>query len=132
MVNYSPAEGSALISQQDAKVRGQRQKAGPEVPQAESEVRKGGLVDQIKEICAAQWPRWIVLSARTDKRSGLPLGCHDMTIFASGGRVFYVELKAKGNKLDPDQLIWKKELEMLGTIVHVIYSVGEFKKLTGL
>lgn len=89
------------------------------------------LADDVLAFCDAQWPRWKILRARRDKPSTIPVGCQDDTVFASGGRVFLLELKKKGGKPDADQLIWHKELEMLGHKVHVIRSMTEFLSIVG-
>ena len=91
--------------------------------------RESKLHDHIIDFCFEQWPRWKVVFARTDKKSTLPVGCHDMTIFASERRVFCFELKAKGNKPDKDQQVWHKELEMLGHHVHTIYDYATFLEI---
>jgi len=89
-------------------------------------IRESKLHDDIIVFCESQWPRWKVVFARSDKKSTLPVGTHDLTIFASAGRTFCLELKVKGNKPDKEQQVWHKELEMIEHKVHVIYSFEEF------
>lgn len=90
------------------------------------EVGRGGLHEQIIKFCDDQWPRWKYIHQRTDKRSTTESGVHDFTIYASNGRIFNIECKAKGKKQTTDQTIWAKELEMLGHKVLVVYSREEF------
>lgn len=96
---------------------------------AEREVGKGGLQEQIRQWCFAQWPRWKLIQARSDQPSTIALGANDMTIFAPGGRILLVECKAKGGKISLDQAAWIKELEILGHTVHVVWSFDEFLSL---
>jgi hypothetical protein len=88
--------------------------------------RESTLAKAILAHCEAQWPRWKVKYARTDKKSTLPVGCHDQTVFASDGQVFCFELKRGKEKPSHEQLIWKAELANLGHVVHVIRSMEEF------
>ncbi len=106
--------------------------AAPTLPAGEpltAAPMESDLHGKIKEHCQAQWPRWKAVSARMDKKSTLPVGCQDFTIFADKGRVFCFECKAKGKKPDADQLIWHKEMAMLGHKVHIIWTFEEFKEI---
>lgn len=93
------------------------------------EVGKGGLHGKIKELCNSQWPRWIVLDARTDKKSCIPVGCQDMTVFLPGKKLLCAELKAKGRKRSPEQLAWATQMRMNGFTVHEVFSVEQFYDL---
>lgn len=64
-----------------------------------------------------------------DKRSTIAVGGQDFTIFANLGRVFLVECKRKGEKLSPEQLAWKLEMEMAGHTVHTVWSYAEFLEI---
>jgi hypothetical protein len=88
--------------------------------------QEGKLHEEIEKWCNAQWPRWKILCARRDKRSTLPVGAHDDTVFGPFPFCLLLELKTKSTKQDKDQLIWAKELEMLGWRVQVIRSMAEF------
>jgi hypothetical protein len=83
------------------------------------------LHDDIIRYCNAQWPRWKYIHARTDQRPTIAVGCQDFTIFAPG-RVLCIECKRADGKPDHDQLIWHKEMEMLGHTVHIVRSLSEF------
>jgi hypothetical protein len=84
---------------------------------------------KIMDYCEEQWPKWKYIRARMDKRSTIAVGAQDITIFASRGRLFCIECKSKSGKLDPDQLIWRKEMEMVGHPVHLVRSFSEFLEL---
>lgn len=96
---------------------------------AENEVGHGGLQEEIANYCNRQWPRWKFVQARADKRSTIAEGCQDFTIFASHGRTFLIECKAKDGKLSEAQRNWHKEMEMLSHTVFVVRSLEEFKLL---
>ena len=96
---------------------------------AERETGPTGLHRQIEDWCRQQWPPWKVLKARTDMKSTLPVGAHDMTIYASSGRLFNVECKAKAGKWSKAQRIWATELRALGHVVHGVSSLSEFLAL---
>ena len=91
---------------------------------------ESNLFDYVDRFCASKWPNWVQIYARTDKKSTLPVGCHDRTIFGPFPKVLLIEGKKAGEKPNADQLIWHKRLEMLGWIVHVIRSEVEFLELT--
>ncbi len=116
------------MSLQDVLSHQAKFKEKPEPKPADAPM-ESDLHGKIKEHCQAQWPRWKAVSARMDKRSTLPVGCQDFTIFADKGRVFCFECKAKNKKPDADQLIWHKEMAMLGHKVHVIWTFEEFKEI---
>ena len=94
--------------------------------QAEREVGKGGLQEQILAHCRAQWPKWKVIQSRSDQRSAIAVGAHDMTIYLPKGAVLNIECKAKGKKQSKEQLSWAKELEMLGHFVYVVRDLNFF------
>lgn len=98
-------------------------------PDTEREVGKGGLHEKIMQWCDSQWYCWKYIHHRTDKRSGIQEGAHDFTIFVPGGRLLCIECKMPGKKLSEAQLIWRKELEMLGHTVHVVTTFEEFTQL---
>lgn len=91
--------------------------------------KESGLHDDVINFCDHQWPPWLCIRARMDKASTIAVGCQDLTIFASGARVFLIEAKAKYKKPSQDQLIWHKKMEMLGFTVHVIQSMSQFLKI---
>lgn len=89
-------------------------------------VAEVGLHHDIIKYCRAQYPPWKYIHSRPDKRSTIATGCHDFTIFLPGGRVLCFECKDATGKLDSDQLIWRKELELLGHTVHIVRSMRDF------
>ena len=96
---------------------------------ARREVGKGGLQEQISKWCRGQWPPWKIIQARSDQRSTIAVGAHDMTIFAPNGRVILIECKAKGKKRTGEQTVWEYEMRMLGHRVHLVYSMEQFRQI---
>ena len=90
---------------------------------------EGSLHEEIQRYCDSNFPPWKVIHARMDKKSTIPNGAQDFTIFMPQGQVLCVECKSGTGKLSPEQLIWSKELAMLGHTVHVVRSMEEFIKL---
>jgi hypothetical protein len=109
----------------------QAEPAGEPEDAADRETGHGGLHEEISKHCARQWPPWLLVHSRSDKRSTLPLGCNDDIIFLPGGRFLLLEEKAKDGKLSDEQQIWNKQMAMLGHTVHVIRSFQEFLDLAG-
>lgn len=117
------------------------------------------LHNQIIDHCNQQWPRWKYIHANPSKKSCIQVGAQDFTIFlppklwicetcsrvtrdkndyvdgccgtgyAPIPIVLCVECKAKNGKLDPDQVIWKKEMEMISHTVHTVWSFDQFLEL---
>lgn len=89
------------------------------------------LQDRIDRWCRAQWPVWLVLRQRMDRKSNVAIGAHDLTIFAPGGRLLLIECKTGKNKLTPEQRNWRHMMAALGHEVHEVRSVEEFILLAG-
>lgn len=87
------------------------------------------LHNRIIKHCREQWPAWKYIHANPVVKSTIGKGCQDFTLFLPSGRILCVECKARDEKPDKDQLIWHKEMEMLGHTVHVVRSFDEFLKL---
>jgi hypothetical protein len=123
-MNFTNAEYQAYL----ARSQSQRREVGIGVPVT----RERDLHDQIIEFCNSQFPRWKFIHARMDQKSTLQVGAPDFVIFQPGQsglpppRVRVIECKTKNGKLSPEQLIWHKEMEMLGHVVHVVRSYEEF------
>ena len=96
---------------------------------AARETGKGGLHEQIINWCDSQWPRVKYIHSRTDQKSTVAVGSHDFTLFLHGGTTLCVECKAKGGKLSTEQRIWIHEMALKGHMVHVVFSMEEFKEL---
>lgn len=84
------------------------------------------LHNKIIAYCDSHWPPWCYIHANPAKKSTIGKGVNDFTVFLPGGKVFCAEIKTKDGKLDADQLIWRKKMEMLGHTIHVIRSLEEF------
>lgn len=92
---------------------------------------ESGIHQKIMDYCNGQWPPWLYIRARMDKRSTIAPGAQDFTIFAPGSRVLCVECKRTGEKLSTDQLIWHKQMEMLGHQVHTVTGFDQFLAIVG-
>lgn len=86
--------------------------------------RERDLHEQIIQHC--QNSRWLYFHSRMDQKSTATVGQPDFTILLPAGRVLFIECKAKGGKLRPEQQRVKMVAECLGHTVHVIYSFDEF------
>ena len=84
------------------------------------------LHNKIIEYCNSKWPRWVYLHANPAAKSTIRKGAADFTIFLPPGRFILIECKARDGKLSKDQLIFIKEMEMVGTKVHVVDSFEGF------
>jgi len=122
---------SAQVLQHEAEFARKRLPQRQVVPTTEAvrEERENVQHNKIMAWCDAQWPRWKYIHARMDMPSTLPVGCQDFAIFGPFPICLLVECKASDGKVDPDQRIWIKEMEMLGWKVHVTWSYDEFLAL---
>lgn len=84
------------------------------------------LHDDIIKFCNEQFPKWKFIHSRMDKPSSIGVGIQDFTIFAKFPHCLLAECKAGNKKQDQDQLIWAKEMEILGWIVHVFRNMEQF------
>lgn len=121
MVNFSQAD---VINHQVRMAKNRPSPTRDDAPELESTLRT-----EIDKFCNEQWPKWLVVAARTDKKSTIPTGCHDCTIFASRGRVFCLELKSKTGKPTQEQLGWAVLMRNVGHTVHLIRSMSEFLEI---
>lgn len=100
------------------------------VPEDSTPVEKEiPLHDEIIKFCRSQFPPWKYIHARTDKKATISVGANDFTIFLPFGGLLCVECKNATGKLTPSQLVWQKEMQMIGHEVHTIRSFNEFKTL---
>lgn len=132
-MSFTKIQYEAMVGRLDRnKLRGLPDPYDPGAPPyaaAERETGHGGLHGQVQAYCRAQFPRWLVIAARTDQRSTIAEGAHDMTVFLPGGRVLCCELKAKDGKLSTAQRGWRLEMERLGHVVHIVTSLERLKEL---
>lgn len=86
--------------------------------------RESILHEQVAEYCKGRG--WPFIHSRMDSKTTTAKGIADYVIFASGGRVFNIELKTAVGKLSTDQLGWKMMLEMNGHSYFVCRSFEDF------
>lgn len=111
---------------QDIDARIDRANTAAHQEASERETGKGGLHEQIQAYCRSQWPRWLVIAARTDLPSTLPVGCQDLTCFLPGGRVVCIELKSRIGKMSAAQRDWAHEMKRIGHEVFIVKSFADF------
>lgn len=90
----------------------------------EKEVGAGGLHEQIEVECRQRM--WPIVHSRTDMRATTIPGTPDFIIAAGGGRVLWVEAKAKGGKQTTEQRGFEIMLTRNGHAYHLVYSFQEF------
>lgn len=116
------------VQYQELLARTQRNRVREPSPSS-GEAKEMDLHQKIINYCDSQWPRWKYIRARSDRASTIAVGSQDFTVFLPDGRVLCIECKARGGKLSEDQIIWAKEMEMLGHAVHLVRSMDEFLQL---
>jgi len=87
--------------------------------------REASLHEEIYDECRCRG--WIALHGSMAARTHRTLGEPDFVILAAGGRVLFVECKARGGKLSPAQAALKHHAEKLGHTIHVVRSLAEFR-----
>ena len=60
------------------------------------------------------------------RKSELPIGWPDFSIFLPGGRVLLVECKTATGKLRPEQTETKSRMDAIGHEVHIVRKIEEF------
>lgn len=121
-----------MANMTSAQVIAHQAKFGPKAPASSGGAsREEILREQIMAYCAKQWPRWLVISARTDVASTIAVGAHDCTIFAPM-KIFCMELKRANGKLSEAQTAWAFEMSRLGHQVFVVRSMDEFMAIVTL
>ena len=96
-----------------------------------SETGSGGLHDKIEAELKRR--RWFYVKSRTDRRSTQQKGVPDFIVAAratnsmhDNGKTFWIEAKARGNKLSKEQNITRHVLLALGHKFSVVFSMKEF------
>ena len=82
------------------------------------------LHDQILAECARR--RWYVVHGRMDRRSTVGVGTPDFIIAADGGRIFWIEAKAKTTKVSTEQAAAHHWLIRLDHSTHIVRSFKAF------
>lgn len=90
--------------------------------------KESKLHDAIIQECKARG--WIAFHGSMAHRSKRTLGEPDFTILADNGRVFFIEAKAKAGKLRTEQIAVKVWAQKLGHVVHTVYNIKQFHKIT--
>lgn len=107
-----------------------RQMKLPEPPPLIGEcIKEAALHTEIMAWCETQWPRWMYVHCRMDKRSTVAVGAPDFILFGPNGRVLCIECKAKGKKRSPEQNAWAYQMKVLGHEIHLVRNWSEFQQL---
>lgn len=104
-------------------------KPDAEFEEERDEIGRGGIHDKIIEYCEKQWPKWMYIRHRTDKKSGIQQGAPDFVIALPNGMTLWLECKAKGKKLTNHQLGWKVMLDQLQQKYALVHSFEEFQSV---
>lgn len=88
-------------------------------------LREADLHDAILAFCRDMvWP---CHHSRMDRPATCGVGTPDFAIAIPGGVTVWVEAKAKGGKLRPEQAAWLAGLRRVGHVAEVVRSMEEFR-----
>lgn len=99
-------------------------RANQEFPEAESEIGRGGLHEQIDAYARSKG--WLVIHSRTDKPATNSRGTPDFILGADNGVTYWIECKRKGSKPTTEQLGMILMLKLLGHKAAIVWSFEEF------
>lgn len=91
--------------------------------------RELDLHAEIIKFCNAQWPPWTFVHSDPTRKSRVTPGAPDFVIAIPDAKTLYVECKDREGKLSQDQMEFKKKIEMLGHMFHVVRSMDEFRAI---
>lgn len=89
--------------------------------------READLHDAILAHCRAKG--WPVVHSRMDRPSTSGVGTPDFVVALPSGTTVWIEAKASGGKLRPEQAAWLAALRILGHRAEVVRSLPEFLAL---
>ena len=88
-------------------------------------IREAELHEEIRTFCRDMvWP---CHNSRMDRPATCGVGTPDFAIAIPGGVTVWVEAKAKGGKLRPEQAAWLAGLRRVGHVAEVVRSMEEFR-----
>jgi len=91
--------------------------------------RESDLHEEIVAFCRSMvWP---CHHSRMDRPATCGVGTPDFAIAIPGGVTVWVEAKAKGGKLRPEQAAWLASLRRVGHVAEVVHSMDEFRSVIG-
>lgn len=85
------------------------------------------LAEDIRKFCVSKG--WLICRARTDRRSTIPVGWPDFSIFRDAARPVFAELKRKNGKVSTEQLGTISHLRKLGYVAGIVDSMSSFLEL---
>lgn len=86
--------------------------------------RESDLHDAILAYCRSRG--WPVVHSRMDVPQTAGVGTPDFVVALPGGRTVWVEAKAAGGKLRPEQAAWLAALQAKGHTAAVVRSLPDF------
>lgn len=91
----------------------------------------GSVEDEIRDlhkpiIKFCRGKGWIYFYSNPRRKTGRTIGEPDFTILADNARVFFIECKARGERLSPGQWILHSAAARLGHSIYTIYTMDEF------
>jgi hypothetical protein len=95
---------------------------------SKSAVREADLHDAILDFCRIKG--WPVVHSRMDVPATCGVGTPDFVIAVPSGRTLWIEAKASGGKLRPEQSAWLASLRFVGHTAEVVRSMEEFIAVT--
>lgn len=118
---------SPSVAKRNPHLFGENTERTIDAPGAVTEEEK--LHHEIIEYCKNQCPPWIYFHGSMAHKTYRTKGENDFHILASGGRVFFIECKAKGGKVSTDQRDVIHWANLLGHTIHVVTSMQEFRRI---
>lgn len=90
--------------------------------------READLHDAIIAHCKSKG--WLYFHSRMDRKTGRTAGEPDFQILMDGGRVLFIEAKAKAGKLSTEQIAVHAWAKRLGHEIHTVYNMEQFTEAT--
>lgn len=74
---------------------------------------------------------WVYVHSNPTKKATNQPGTPDFIIYAAGGYVLNVECKTATGRLSKEQQAFKRSIEALGHVYHVVRSLAHFEQIAG-
>ena len=111
MVSMTSLEFEAYL----ARAGGQRASAPPDAIQRESDLHDLIMADIRRR-------GWLAVHSRMDMATTTAVGVPDFVIMGDKGRMWWIECKATGGKLTPEQQAFHAQAKHLGHIVTTVWN----------
>jgi hypothetical protein len=74
---------------------------------------------------------WLAIHSRMDMATTTAIGVPDFVIMGDGGRVWWIECKARGGKVSNSQMAFHAMAAKLGHRVVVVWNFAEYASIVG-